>query len=106
MDGAAPRARRIVAAGTRPMLPRHVRLKEDARRGLWLLLAPERVLTPDPIAVEVLQLCDGRRAVTDIAEELARRYAAPAEQIAADVTAMLQDLSDKGFLAEPKEDAG
>jgi len=99
-----PRQRRILGPATRPVLPRHVRLRHDAHRGAWLLLAPERVLAPDPIAVEVLELCDGARSLTDIAEILARRYAAPASQIAADVTAMLQDLSDKGFLAEMQEE--
>ena len=69
-----------------------------------LLLAPERVLTPDAIAVEVLQLCDGHRTLSAIAATLARRYAAPDEQIAADVAAMLQDLADKGFLYEMREE--
>ena len=68
-----------------------------------MLLAPERVLAPDEIAVEVLQLCDGVRSVADIADQLAQKYAAPREAIAADVIAMLQDLADKGFLTEARE---
>jgi pyrroloquinoline quinone biosynthesis protein D len=102
----ATRRRVAVDAATRPMLPRHVRLRHDQLRGLWLLLAPERVLTPDPIAVEVLQLCDGIRSVADVAEALAARYDAPTEQIAADVIAMLQDLADKDFLAAKEEQTG
>jgi pyrroloquinoline quinone biosynthesis protein D len=101
---AAPRQRAIVGAETRPVLPRHARLRFDPARRMWLLLAPERVLTPDDIAVEVLQLCDGARSVRAIATELARKYAAPADEIAGDIAAMLQDLSDKGFLSEMHEE--
>ena len=41
-------------------------------RDRWLILAPERVFTPDAIAVAVLKLCDGQRSVADIAGELAK----------------------------------
>jgi pyrroloquinoline quinone biosynthesis protein D len=102
----ATRRRLRVDAATRPLLPRHVRMHHDARRGLWVLLAPERVLTPDAIAVEVLGLCDGTRTVADIAEVLAGRYAAPPRRIAADVLAMLQDLAEKDFLDATEEHAG
>lgn len=101
---AAPRQRMVVGPKTRPVLPRHARLRFDPARQMWLVLAPERVLTPDDIAVEVLQLCDGARSVRDIADQLAGKYAAPADQIATDVAAMLQDLADKGFLAEMHEE--
>ena len=36
-----------------------------------MLLAPEQVLAPDEIALAVLRLCDGRRSLAQIAEELA-----------------------------------
>ena len=67
-------------------------------RDRWTILAPERVFSPDAIAVAVLQLCDGARTTDDIAEELARTYNAPKAQILADVMAMLQDLADKGVV--------
>ena len=88
---------------SRPKLPRHAKLKFDATREVWVILAPERVLAPDEIAVEVLQLCDGERNVGDVADQLAAKYAAPREAIATDVVAMLQDLADKGFLTEARE---
>ena len=34
-------------------------MRHDAARDRWTILAPERVFTPDAIAVAVLQLCDG-----------------------------------------------
>lgn len=61
------------------------------------------MLAPDEIAVEVLQLCDGLRSVGQVADQLAAKYAAPREAILIDVIAMLQDLADKGFLAEARE---
>ena len=65
--------------------------------------APERVLAPDEIAVEILQLCDGQRSVADIVDLLAVKYNAPRTDIGTDVIAMLQDLADKGFLTQARE---
>jgi len=92
-----------VSEASRPVLPRHARLKFDETRQVWVILAPERVLAPDEIAVEVLQLCDGVRSVAGIIDQLAEKYTAPRDAIAADVIAMLQDLADKGFLTEARE---
>ena len=92
-----------VSEASRPVLPRHAKLKFDETRKVWVILAPERVLAPDEIAVEVLQLCDGVRSVADMVDQLAAKYAAPREAIATDVVAMLQDLADKGFLTEARE---
>jgi pyrroloquinoline quinone biosynthesis protein D len=92
-----------VSEASRPVLPRHAKLKFDETRKVWVILAPERVLAPDEIAVEVLQLCDGVRSVAQMVDQLAEKYAAPREAIAADVVAMLQDLADKGFLSEARE---
>ena len=92
-----------VSEASRPVLPRHTRLKYDETRQVWVILAPERVLAPDEIAVEVLQLCNGERNVGDVSDLLAAKYAAPREAILTDVIAMLQDLADKGFLTEARE---
>jgi pyrroloquinoline quinone biosynthesis protein D len=92
-----------VSEASRPVLPRHTRLKFDETRQVWVILAPERVLAPDEIAVEVLQLCDGARCVADMVDQLAIKYAADRDAIATDVIAMLQDLADKGFLTEARE---
>lgn len=101
-----PRIRNIqVTEQTRPVLPRHARLKFDDTRQRWVILAPERVLAPDDIAVEILRLCDGGRSVATIIDQLAAKYTAPRAEIGADVVAMLQDLADKGFLTEPREAA-
>lgn len=90
--------RLIVESGTRPILPRHLKLRHDPGRGRWILLAPERIMTPDDIAVAILRLCDGTRSVEDIAEELAAEYDAPVEDIRNDVIGLLQDLADKRYI--------
>jgi pyrroloquinoline quinone biosynthesis protein D len=96
--------RRIsVSETSKPILPRHARLKFDETRQRWVILAPERVLAPDDIAVEILQLCDGERNVADIIDLLVAKYAAPRDDIGTDVLAMLQDLADKGFLTQARE---
>jgi pyrroloquinoline quinone biosynthesis protein D len=92
-----------VSEASRVVLPRHAKLKFDETRKVWVILAPERILAPDEIAVEVLQLCDGVRSVADMIDGLVAKYAAPREAISTDVVAMLQDLADKGFLTEARE---
>ena len=99
MEAAQARRRLIVTRGTKPVLPHHIKLRYDTGRGRWLILAPERVFNPDDIAVAVLQLCDGERTVHAIAELLADEYAAARGDIETDITAMLQDLADKGVIA-------
>src|SRR5713226_3285262 len=101
---AGSRSRNIsVSEASRPSLARHARLKFDETRQRWVILAPERVLAPDEIAVEVLQLCDGVRSVEAMIDQLAAKYAAERDAIATDVIAMLQGLADKGFLTEARE---
>ncbi|HBF61392.1 MAG: pyrroloquinoline quinone biosynthesis peptide chaperone PqqD [Methyloceanibacter sp.] len=90
--------RLMVDRATKPLMPRYLKLRHDAGRDRWVLLAPERILTPDAIAVAVLKLCDGERTVDDIAANLAAEYSAPADVIAADVVELLQDLADKGYI--------
>jgi pyrroloquinoline quinone biosynthesis protein D len=75
-----------------------VRFRHDAVRQAWVVLAPERLFLPDEQAVEILKLIDGRRSLGAIVEVLAERFRAPHGVIAADVTAMLRDLADKGVL--------
>lgn len=103
MTGDVRMARLVIGEASRPMLPRHARLRFDETRARWVLLVPERVLAPDETAVEVLQLCDGR-TVGEIVDALAAKYAAERGQIRGDVVAMLQDLAEKGFLTEAKGD--
>ena len=78
----------------------HVKFRYDERRQAWIVLAPEKLFMPDEQAAEILRLVDGTRTVDDIIDALAAEYDAPRADIAADVTAMLQDLVDKRVLQQ------
>jgi pyrroloquinoline quinone biosynthesis protein D len=78
-----------------PSFPRGVRLKHDEARQEWVLLAPERLIKCDPIATAILQLCDGKRALSDIVAMLAEQFKADTSVIERDVVALLQGLAEK-----------
>lgn len=79
----------------RPTLPRGVRLKHDAVRDAWVLLAPERMLKLNPVSVEILRRCTGEATLAAIVDDLAKAFDAPRDRIAADVEAMLASLVGK-----------
>jgi pyrroloquinoline quinone biosynthesis protein D len=81
-----------------PRLRPGVRLRFDSTRGTWVLLAPERVLVPDEVALEILQRCDGKATVGAIVDELSRSFEAERTLIAGDVAALLRDLVAKGMV--------
>lgn len=81
-----------------PRLPRGVRLRRDEARGGWVLLAPERILQPDAVAVEILTRVDGRSSLAEIVDSLVATFAAERERIDADVRGFLGNLAEKGFV--------
>lgn len=84
-----------VEATSKPRLPRGVRLKYDATRGEWHLLAPERVIRADAIAVEILKRCDGISTLAQIVDDLAAQFSADRARVDLDVRAMLSELAAK-----------
>ncbi len=98
MSDTAPRKRVMIDGSSKLTLPKHIKMRHDAERGRWIILAPERLFDPDEIAVEVLKLCDGKHSVKDIVIRLANEYNAPEDEITGDIIAMLQELSDKGVV--------
>jgi pyrroloquinoline quinone biosynthesis protein D len=81
-----------------PVFRPGMRLRHDETRGVWMLLGPERLFQLDDAAADVLRLVDGKRSVGEIIDDLVQEYAAPKEEIAADVVAMLDDLAGRGVL--------
>ncbi|MCK0208713.1 pyrroloquinoline quinone biosynthesis peptide chaperone PqqD [Starkeya koreensis] len=88
----------ILAATGIPRLARGVRLRHDEARGQWVLLAPERVLNPDPVAVEILRKVDGARSIDLIVDELASTFSVERERVAGDVDAFIAGLVEKGMI--------
>ena len=85
---------------TVPRFPKHVKFRHNKARDEWVILAPERLVNLDQIAVEILKMVDGEKKVKEISAKLSKKFNAPEETIISDVKEMLQDLSDKGFIEE------
>ncbi|MFD1695954.1 pyrroloquinoline quinone biosynthesis protein PqqE [Roseibium aestuarii] len=96
MTGPASRHRVTLLSCLR--LAPQVLLRRDRTRGRWMVLAPEKVLWPDEISVDILRRCDGSATVAEVIEDLACDYAAPVEVIAPDVIEFLQDWCDRLLL--------
>ena len=63
-----------VLSTNRPRLARQVRLQWDPVREQRVLLAPEGVLVLNQTGAAILGLCDGKRTVVEILEELRGQY--------------------------------
>jgi pyrroloquinoline quinone biosynthesis protein D len=92
--------RALVSEESVPRLAAHTRLRFDKQRDQWMLLAPERLFVLDPIALAIVERCKGEANVAAIVDDLVATYNAPRERILTDVTAVLQDLTDKGIMTQ------
>ncbi len=81
-----------------PVLPRGVRLHFDKVREKWVLLAPERAVTLDPVGHAILSEVDGARSFGEITRMLAEKYDAPEQQIMQDSAGFLDALRNRRFL--------
>lgn len=87
-----------ITRASRPVLRPYMKFRYDSARDRWVILGPERILTPNEQAVEVLRLCDGGRSVAEIVEKLALMYDAQPDVIASHIIPLLQGLADSGVL--------
>jgi pyrroloquinoline quinone biosynthesis protein D len=92
------RQRTIITPQSVPSLPAHIRLQFDDLRQKWVVLAPERVLWPDDVGVDILKKCDGAGTTDEIIDGLVEDYNADRSIIETDVIEFLQDWSDKRLL--------
>jgi pyrroloquinoline quinone biosynthesis protein D len=91
----ALRERSIITPDATPSLPGHVRIQYDPVRQAWAVLSPEKVFWPNEVSLDILRHCDGQTTVAAIISALALEYDASEEDVAADVTAFLQEWTDK-----------
>ena len=91
----ALRERAMVSPQAVPSLPKHVRIQFDPVRQAFAVLSPEKVFWPNEISLDILRRCDGRSIVDRSSPTSRAEYDAPEEDVAADVTAFLQEWSDK-----------
>lgn len=81
-----------------PFLPRGVRTRHDAVRGVDVLLGPERVMVLDQVGKAVLGALNGEADLAQISARLAEVYDAPLDVITPDVLAFVQDLQERGMV--------
>ena len=82
----------------RPRLVEGARLQYDDVRGEHLLLIPEGAVRLNETAAQVLELCDGRRSVEEIAATLSQRYRGA--DVSGDVQELLGGLRASGLVID------
>lgn len=87
-----------VDGNTVAKLARGVRLQNDPVRGQAVLLAPERALALDEIAVAIVTELDGERSLDAIADIFAARFDAPKQQILSDMVTFVEEFSKRRML--------
>lgn len=93
----APAAVQVDGAA-RLRLARGVRLRRDEVRRQAVLLAPERAMALDDVAVRIVEALDGARSLDAIIDGFAETFDAPREEISADVVAFVRELADRRML--------
>jgi pyrroloquinoline quinone biosynthesis protein D len=79
-------------------LARGVRLVDDQKRGVKVLLAPERTMALDPVALSIVEAFDGKSTVGELISSLARTYDATREEIAGDVLSFVEELRKRRMI--------
>lgn len=90
-----------VSRTTKPKLAAKAKLKWDRHESKHMLLYPERGLLLNETAAAILELCDGARTVSEIADELKKKNVEPGdanEDIEGDVIAFLESLRVRALL--------
>lgn len=80
----------------RPALALGTRLQFDDVRNQQMLLVPEGVVNLNESALEVLQLCDGKRTVGEIIATLSDRYGGA--DLGDDVRELIGGIAEKGLI--------
>ncbi|HZQ02795.1 MAG TPA: pyrroloquinoline quinone biosynthesis peptide chaperone PqqD [Gaiellaceae bacterium] len=81
-----------------PVLPNGFRLHWDKVRQRHVILYPEGALGLNETAVQVLELCDGKRTIEDIADELSARFGGA--DVHDDVENLLISLANIGMVKD------
>jgi pyrroloquinoline quinone biosynthesis protein D len=87
-----------VATISTPKLPEGVRLRFDKVRDRHVLLYPEGAIALNPTAVSVLELCDGKRTIDDIAAELSAKYSGA--DVRSDVENLVEAIAARGLIVD------
>jgi coenzyme PQQ biosynthesis protein PqqD len=88
----------VIPPDGRPVLATRARLRDDRISGRTMLLYPERGLALNDSAAAILRLCDARHTVAEIVQTLAAGRPEAEATIAADVTALLEAMVERGLV--------
>ena len=83
---------------TRPRLVTGARLQYDEVREEHVLLVPEGVVRLNPTAAAVLELCDGKRSLDEIAGALSARY--HGSDLRDDVQGLVDGMTERGLVVD------
>jgi pyrroloquinoline quinone biosynthesis protein D len=92
-----PSPDRALTPASVPTLWRLARLDFDPVRQQSVLLYPEGAILLNETGAAILELCDGRRSIAEIATILNERYHC---DVVADVTEYLSQLAEKEFIRD------
>jgi len=82
----------------RPRLADGARLQYDDVREEHLLLVPEGAVRLNETAAHVLELCDGRRSLEEIAAALSERY--QGADVTDDVRELVDTMGERGLVID------
>lgn len=88
----------MLTSASVPALWRLARLEFDPVRGQRVLLYPEGVVLLNDTGAAILDLCDGRRSIADIAATLGERYHC---DVTGDVIEYLSGLVEQQLVRVP-----
>jgi pyrroloquinoline quinone biosynthesis protein D len=88
----------VDALNKRPRLVKRGRLRIDAVTGNPVLLDQEVVIVLNQTGYEILQLCDGRRTLQEILQELGNQYSGAKSILSVEVLKYLEAISQRGLI--------
>ena len=90
---------RVISPDSRPRLAEKARLRFDRKAHQYLLLFPEKGLTLNPTAAEILKLCTGEHTVEAIIERLLQTFGGqPRDVVEREVVAFLGSMAERGLV--------
>jgi GeoRSP system PqqD family protein len=69
--------------------------------GTLILVDSGQVFELNLLGAEIWKLCDGRRTVGDVVDDILRRYEVERDELWRDVLAFLDDMTERGWMVKP-----
>jgi len=79
-----------------PALPNGFRFQWEPAQDSHVILYPEGMKVLSETAAEIVQLCDGKKTVSNIIETLSEKF--PGVELRTDVLEFLQDAKTEGWI--------